>query len=122
MKIESEINAKQCLNVALKILAKWHCSQTQKRQILNHRDIVKRVDKPVSPYSDEQLERKGLVLSIHASLVSLLSNKENIYGFMKFENNNKPFFGRTPLSLIEKDDLQELRRVNHAIARILIPM
>ena len=122
MKIESEINAKQCLNVALKILAKWQCSQAQKRQILSHRDIVKRVDKSASPYSDEQLERIGIILNIHASLASLFSNKENIYGFMRFVNKNEPFFGRTPLSFIEKGDLQELRRVNHVIAKILKPM
>ncbi len=121
MDIESTTDHTACLKVALRILAKWQCSQSQIQKILNNEDIAKHTDNfhaPSNPLTEDQIERISHVLNIHASLVSLFSNEANIYGFVKFGNRNVPFNGRTPLSLIENGELSDLHRLNQEIAKI----
>ena len=64
---------------------------------------------------DDQMERLSYVLNIHASLRTVFTNRENIYGFIKMPNDNAFFNGRTPLSIIEKGSFSGLYEVSKQI-------
>ena len=118
-----KIEATICLKVALRVLSKWECSQEQIQNILNIKNLESYITSKTNNQimlSEEQIDRVSLILNIHASLVNLFNNEDNIYGFMKFKNTNKPFGGKTPLNLIETGNFEALKQVNTEIAQLLV--
>jgi uncharacterized protein (DUF2384 family) len=108
------INNATAFKLGNNILDKWKCSPTQKQSILGiqrstfHRYLK---NKDSISLSRDQLERLSYIANIHQTLRLVFSNPENTYGFMRMENNNPFFNGRTPLSLIEKGSFGALYEV-----------
>lgn len=91
------------LKAVLNILDKWGCSAEQQQSILSlpratyykYREAPERAN-----LSRDQIERLSYLANIHASLRTVFSNPENVYGFMSMENNNPYFNGRKPMDII----------------------
>jgi uncharacterized protein (DUF2384 family) len=91
------------LKVVLNIFDKWKCSGAEKEAILgmSHSTFHRNSKDPLNAkLSNDQIERISYILNMHQALRMVFSNNENIYGFMRMENNNPYFNGKTPLSLI----------------------
>lgn len=58
--------------------------------------------------------------NIHATLKSLFSNEENIYGFMSMKNHNEIFNGKAPIEVIESGSLHELKNTFEHIVNLKI--
>lgn len=124
MKTEFEVEKSLVINNASafklgnNILDRWKCSLIQKYAILG---IPKSsyhcyLEEPHSiSLSNEQLERLSYITNIHQTLRVVFSNAENTYEFMKMENHNPYFNGRTPLSIIDKGSLDALYEVFKSI-------
>jgi len=104
------------LRGAAAILKKWECSYAAGQNILrvSHSVYSKAVTNKLNrvKLDRDQLTRAALVASIHSALRRLLSNPDNVYGFMSMINHNAYFNGRTPLSLISSGDLINLSNVH----------
>tara|TARA_Y100000758_G_scaffold254178_1_gene190896 strand:+ start:206 stop:595 length:390 start_codon:yes stop_codon:yes gene_type:complete len=95
------------LRTALTILGKWQTSTDQAGNILRiSRSTISRArtDKAVS-LDEDQLKRVSLVLNIHSALRMLFDNPANVYGFMRMENHNEFFNGRSPLDVVQGGDM-----------------
>ncbi|MGI3130074.1 antitoxin Xre-like helix-turn-helix domain-containing protein [Halopseudomonas pachastrellae] len=95
------------LRTALTILGKWQTSTEQAGNILRiSRSTISRArtDKAVS-LDEDQLKRVSLVLNIHSALRMLFDNPANVYGFMRMENHNEFFNGRSPLDVVQGGDM-----------------
>jgi len=91
------------LKAVLNVFDKWGCSSTEKQAVLgmSSSSFFRNAKNPLNAkLSHDQVERISYVLNIHQALRLVFSNKENIYGFMRMENNNPYFNGNTPLSII----------------------
>ena len=91
------------LKVAINILDKWQCKATEKQAILAMgRSTSYKYQENTSnvKLSRDQLERISYILNIHQALRVVFSNPQNVYGFMRMNNNNPYFNGQSPLSLI----------------------
>lgn len=91
------------LKVVLNIFDKWGCSATEKQAVLGmtSSSFFRNAKNPLAAkLNHDQVERISYVLNIHQALRMVFSNNENIYGFMRMENNNPYFNGKTPLSII----------------------
>lgn len=89
--------------VVLNIFDKWNCTGTEKETILgmSHSTFHRNSKNPLdAKLNKDQIERISYILNIHQTLRMVFSNRENTYGFMRMENNNPYFNGKTPLSLI----------------------
>lgn len=65
--------------------------------------------------NDDQFERISCLLNIHQSLRTMFSNPANVSGFMRLENNNDYFAGRTPLEVISSGRFGHLYKVARRI-------
>lgn len=109
--IDVSVGFRTCNN----ILDKWGCSTLQKIAILGMTEAsfaIYQHDIGSCSFTNEHQERLSHILNIHLVLSSMFSNPKNIYGFMKMENNNPYFKGKTPFSLIETGDLAALSEVS----------
>ncbi len=91
------------LKVVLNIFNKWSCTGAEKEAILgmSHSTFHRNVKDPLNAkLSNDQIERISYILNIHQALRMVFSNNENIYGFMRMENHNPYFNGKTPMELI----------------------
>ncbi|ABN63779.1 MULTISPECIES: hypothetical protein [Shewanella] len=91
------------IRAVLKILEKWSCDQQQVKALLKLPENYNDLDFEHENFSLEQVERVRCILNIHASLRTLFTNPENVYGFMSMVNHNSPFNGSTPLNFILND-------------------
>ena len=92
------------LKVVLNILNKWQCSEAEKQALLGIKrsTLHKYQDDPQSARVTHDLsERVSYLLNIHHALRLLFSNPENVYGFVRLENQNPPFNGLTPLHFMQ---------------------
>lgn len=77
------------------------------------------LDNPSSAVlSDDQLKRSSYLANIHHALREVFSNPENVYGFMKMENHNPIFDGRTPLSILKDSDLNSFAEAFQSICKL----
>lgn len=101
--ISSKIDSAASFRVVDKILNKWNCTPAEKLSIMGISKAsfyrYKNAEKQIV-LNPNQLERLSYIANIHQSLRMVFTNPDNVYGFMKMENNNPYFEGRTPLSLI----------------------
>ncbi|MDO6536267.1 antitoxin Xre-like helix-turn-helix domain-containing protein [Alteromonas stellipolaris] len=120
MKTEFEVEKSLVINNASafklgnNILDRWKCSLIQKYAILGipKSSYHRYLEEPHSiSLSKEQLERLSYITNIHQTLRVVFSNAANTYDFMKMENHNPYFNGRTPLSIIDKGSLDALYEV-----------
>lgn len=92
------------LKAALNILNKWQCSEAEKQALLGIKrsTLHKYQDDPNSARVTHDLtERVSYLLNIHHALRLLFSNSENVYGFVRLENQSAPFNGLTPLQFMQ---------------------
>jgi hypothetical protein len=107
------------LNVVNNILDKWGVTTPKKIKILGlPNDVFSSGFQNLDDFNltQVQLERLSYVLNIHASLRTIFSNSNNVYGFMGMPNHNDFFNGRSPISIIEDGGIEELREVAKNIA------
>ena len=57
------------------------------------------------------LERLSYLLNIHATLRTVFSNPENVYGYMSMPNDNAYFDGRSPINVLESGSFANLYEV-----------
>ncbi|WP_270820388.1 hypothetical protein [Aeromonas sp. Y311-2] len=102
----------ELIRIALRPLEKWGCTPIQQQNILQVplAELEKyRGEEAVEAYLDEdQLLRVTIVLNIHFALVSAFRDQERTFSFMGKENHSAEFDGKTPLSLIESGDFENL--------------
>lgn len=88
------------LKVALRIIAGWDATQRQACRILRISPATyRRATRGFAAgqrLDQDQHQRMGWVLGIHAYLRKIFSNPENVKGFPGFKNNNPFFAGRSP--------------------------
>lgn len=92
------------LKTALAILQKWQCSEAEKQALLGIKrsTLHKYQDDPNSARATNDLaERVSYLLNIHHALRLLFSNPENVYGFVRLENQSAPFNGLTPMQFMQ---------------------
>lgn len=92
------------LKAALNILAKWQCSEAEKQALLGIKrsTLHKYQDDPSSARVTLDLtERVSYLLNIHHALRLLFSNPENVYGFVRLDNQSAPFNGLTPMQFMQ---------------------
>jgi hypothetical protein len=106
--IESSV-VKVAMGTVLRILEKWGCDQQQVQAVLKLPENYSDLDFEQVSFSREQVERVSYVLNIHASLSTLFSNPENVYGFMKMVNINKPFNGTRPIDFICNSETEKFK-------------
>ncbi len=95
--------SKTALKVALEILGKWNCSEQEKIAILGigRSTLHKYQSRPeTARLSADLLERISYILNIHQSLRTLFDNPENIYGFVRKQNQHAFFNGATPMDIM----------------------
>ncbi len=94
---------KTALKVALGILGKWNCSEQEKIAMLGigRSTLHKYQSRPeTARLSADLLERISYILNIHQSLRTLFDNPENIYGFVRKQNQHPFFNGATPMDIM----------------------
>ena len=106
--IESSV-VKVAMGTVLRILEKWSCNQHQVQAVLKLPENYSELDFEQVNFSLEQVERVSYILNIHASLSTLFSNPENVYGFMNMVNLNKPFNGTRPIDFICNSDTERFK-------------
>ena len=92
------------LKAALTILNKWQCNEAEKQALLGIKrsTLHKYQDDPQSARVTHDLsERVSYLLNIHHALRLLFSNPENVYGFVRLENQSAPFNGLSPLHFMQ---------------------
>ncbi|SEK38356.1 hypothetical protein [Halomonas daqiaonensis] len=102
------------LQVAVTILEKWGASCEQGTAILrvspdNYALARRREPEWQVNLDEDHLTRISYILNIHAALRVIFDNPSNVYGFMSMVNHNEGFNGRSPLDVIARGDLTELR-------------
>lgn len=104
------------LSRALVVLNGWGCSVSQQCSILgvsNNSLVGSHKSIPISlKLSSQQSERVGFINSIDEAIRAQFKNPENVREFMTMLNNNSPFNGRAPLSLIEDGNFEQLREIS----------
>lgn len=106
------------LKATMNILDKWGCSPEQEWLILGMKksSYYNYREQPASArLSEDQLERMSYVLNMHQALRIVFDNAENVYGFMRMNNNNPFFNGRSPLELIATGNFGTLYEVSKRI-------
>jgi hypothetical protein len=106
--IESSV-VKVAMGTALQILEKWGCNQQQIQAVLRLPESYSDLDFEQVNFSREQVERVSYILNIHASLSTLFSNPENVYGFMNMVNLNQPFNGTRPIDFIYNSEIDKFK-------------
>ncbi|KPM00665.1 hypothetical protein [Vibrio splendidus] len=95
------------LKAAETLLLKWGATHEQIQVIL--------------PTEEDSLEvRISHILNIHATLRTIFSNEDNVYGFMSHANNNIFFNGRSPTSIIVSGHLSDLQEVRDEIDNLVL--
>lgn len=96
------------VKAALIILDKWQCNTAQIEKLLDLKFADSELKSAPDLTRNQQL-RISYILNIHATLRSLFSNTDNIYGYMTMINHNAPFNGSTPLDFaMEHDGLKRV--------------
>lgn len=99
------------LRTAANILDKWEASSKQASKILrvSPTTIFRAKSKTREVSLDEdQIMRVSLILNIHSALKLIFDNPVNVYGFIKMENYNGFFNGRSPMEVIEQGSMINL--------------
>lgn len=108
----SEQQATTGLKVAIRIIDGWEATQIQACRILRISPATyRRATRGFAAgqrLDQDQWQRIGLVLGIHASLRTLFSNQVNVKGFPGFKNDNPFFAGRSPLEVMARGDMISL--------------
>lgn len=104
------------LQTAVRLLGKWGANSEQGTAILRVSPDTYARAKRCEPewqvnLDDEQLTRISYLLNIHAALQLIFDAPSDVYGFMSMANHNDSFNGRSPLDVIARGDLTELREV-----------
>lgn len=95
------------LKSAETLLLKWGATHEQIQVIL--------------PTKEDNLEvRISHILNIHATLRTIFSNEDNVYGFMCHANNNTFFNGRSPIRIIASGRLSDLQEVREKIESLVL--
>lgn len=85
------------LGHALQILKDWQCTESEIEQLLgsgyNNRRNCERADSDLA-------ERQHNLIKIDEAIRGLFSNPENYLNFVRMENGNPPFEGKTPLEFM----------------------
>lgn len=116
--LQSPKSSKVGFDAAVAIMKLWKCNTDDMLNILriNCSSFFSYKSGKVEFILDsDQLTRISYVLNIHATLQTVFSNPENVYGFMKMVNNNPYFEGRTPLEIIKDVDFGALHEVHSRI-------
>lgn len=106
------------LKVVLNILEKWQCTADQSQAILRlPKATFYRYKKNPENASitGDLLERLSYLLNIHATLRTVFSNPENVYGFMSMSNDNAYFDGRSPIQVLENGSFAAIYEVSKRI-------
>lgn len=108
----TEQQATTSLKVALRIIGGWEATQIQACRILRISPATyRRATRGFAAgqrLDQDQQQRIGLVLGIHASLRAVFSNHENVKGFPGLKNDNPFFAGRSPLEVMARGDMISL--------------
>lgn len=108
----TEQQATTSLKVALRIIGGWEATQIQACRILRISPATyRRATRGFAAgqrLDQDQQQRIGLVLGIHASLRAVFSNQENVKGFPGLKNDNPFFAGRSPLEVMARGDMISL--------------
>ncbi len=119
----SEQQATTGLKVALRIIGAWEATPSQACRILRISPATyRRAWRGIAAgqrLDQDQQQRIGMVLGIHASLRMVFSNQANVKGFPRFKNDNPFFAGRSPLEVMAQGDMIALfetyKRIEHLV-------
>lgn len=114
----SQSQGKKALKVAINILNKWQCSEQEKQAILgiSRSTLHKYQGNPDSArMTPDLLERTSYLLNIHQSLKMLFDNDENVYGFVRYPNDNYYFNGSAPMDMMRSGLSSSLYEVNRQL-------
>lgn len=95
MEISTNITYEQrltALNIALKILDKWQCSDREKAKLL-----AQDCDSKDSDVSEHTLERISYILRIHKALRQTFGSDETIYNWVRKPNNHPTLSGASAM-------------------------
>ena len=109
-------NSAKGIKAVATILEKWGCSKSVQVTILGF-DPDAYGDQTLS---EEQQFRLSYILRIHGALRLQFDNPKNIYGFMSFKNQNKPFNGNRPLDLISTGNINDLKNICESIEALVL--
>lgn len=110
----SEALALTGFKAADKILLSWGCTAQQCQTILGISELSYHKFKSApdtTQLNPEQLERISHLLNIHQTLRTTFNTPSNLSRFMGMKNDNVPFAGRTPLTMIASGNIDDLREV-----------
>lgn len=110
MKSEEKVE----LAEALRILEKWQISTDRFCKILELSNVSVTDSRSIeidTPLTSSQLEKVQLFIEINRILNRVFDNPENADDFMGFLNHNDYFDGRTPTSIIETGNIEDIRVV-----------
>lgn len=110
------------LRAALRIIRGWQATPGQACKILRisastYRRAFHRDDSTFRLDQDQQ-QRLGLVLGIHAALRTIFDNPANVRGFPRFKNENPFFEGRSPLEIMSQGDMISLYETYRRIEQL----
>lgn len=110
------------LKVALRIIKGWQASPGQACRILRISASTYRRASMGSGagrrLDQDQEQRIGLVLGIHASLRTAFANQANVAGFPSLKSDNAFFEGRSPLEIMAQGDLISLYETSKRIDQL----
>jgi hypothetical protein len=100
------------LRVALRIISTWRATPAQACRILRISPATfRRASSDAGSdrrLDQDQQQRIGLVLAMHAILRTVFDNPANVHGFPGFVNHNPFFEGRSPLEIMAQGDITSI--------------
>lgn len=100
------------LKAALRIISAWQATPDQACKILRiSPSTLRRASADpgaVRRLDQDQQQRIGLVLGMHASLREVFTNHANVTSFPRLQNGNAFFEGRSPLEVMAQGDMISL--------------
>lgn len=100
------------LQAALRIISAWQASPGEACKILriSLSTFRRATGEPGAKrrLDQDQQQRIGLVLGIHASLRTVFNNQANVSSFPRLQNGNAFFEGRSPLEVMAQGDMISL--------------
>jgi hypothetical protein len=111
------------LKTACNIIDKWGISDAEEYAILPIKksdiDVIISRSFTGKTLSEDHKIRISYILNIHEKLRAIFSNPENVYGFIKLRNNNKPFNGLSPLEYILRNPESSLAEVDQHLCSLI---
>ena len=105
------------IRTAVSILDKWNCSINEKSSLLGVSEEALSAppgitEQAIDPLSDETLVRVSLLLNIHATLRTLFTDLNSVYGWVRKPNSYPAFGGKSAIKvMLSAKDERGIRKI-----------